>query len=80
MQSLLVGFDGFSRDQETETVPMSKQNQNNPSEQVQNEGSKPDLQKKGTDELTREKEKEQEEKLKQGGDDEIKITTNNALY
>jgi hypothetical protein len=48
--------------------------------QVQNEGSKPDLQKKGTDQLTREKEKEQEEKLKQGGDDEIKITTNSTLY
>jgi hypothetical protein len=59
---------------------MSNQNQNNPGGQVQNEDSKPDLQKKGTDQLTREKEKEQEEKLKQGGDDEIKITTNSTLY
>jgi hypothetical protein len=65
---------------ETEIIPMSNQNQNDPGEQVQNEGSKPDLQKKGSDQLTRQKEKEQEEKLKQGGDDEIKITTNNTLY
>jgi hypothetical protein len=59
---------------------MSSQHQNTRGERVQNEGSKPDLQKKGTDQLTREKEKEQQEKLKQGGDDEIKITTNNTLY
>jgi hypothetical protein len=34
---------------------------------VQNQGSKPDL-----DELTRKAQKEQEEKLKKGGTDEIK--------
>jgi len=45
---------------------MSNQNQNNPG--VQNEGSKPDL-----DELTRKAQKEQEEKVKKGGTDEIKI-------
>jgi len=39
---------------------MSNQNQNNPG--VQHEGSKPDL-----DELTRKAQKEQEEKVKKGG-------------
>jgi hypothetical protein len=42
------------------------QNKNDPG--VKNEGSKPDL-----DELTRKAQKEQDEKLKKGGTDEIKI-------
>ena len=57
---------------------MSNQNQTDPG--VQNEGSKPDLQRKESDQLNREAEKAQQEKLKQGGDEEIKITTNNTLY
>ena len=63
---------------ETEIIPMSKQNQTDPG--VQNEGSKRDLQRKESDQLNLEAEKAQQEKLKQGGDDEITITTNNTLY
>ena len=44
---------------------MANTNQNDPD--VQNQGSKPDL-----DELTRKAEKEQEEKRKRGGTDTIK--------
>ena len=62
---------------------MSNQNQTDPGMQtdpgVQNEGSKPDVQRKESDqlnqeELNRKAEKEQEEKLKKGGTDKIKIT------
>jgi hypothetical protein len=46
--------------------------QNNPD--VQNKGSKPDL-----DELTRRAQKEQEEKIKNGGTDEIKMGEGGGL-
>src|SRR3954454_5301335 len=67
IQRLLVGFRRtVARADHRTEIAMSNQNQNNPG--VQNEGSKPDL-----DELTRKAQKEQEEKVKKGGTDEIKI-------
>jgi hypothetical protein len=50
-------------------------NQNLPDPGVQNEGSKADARRKlkRQDELNRQAEKEQEEKLKKGGTDEVTI-------
>jgi hypothetical protein len=66
-----------------EIVPMSNQNQTDPGMQtdpgVQNEGSKPDAQRKESDQLNRKAEKEQEEKLKKGGTDEIKIAEDSSI-
>lgn len=62
---------------------MSNQNQTDPGVQpdpgVQNEGSKPDVQRKESAELNRKAEKEQEEKIKKGGTDEIKITGEGSI-
>jgi hypothetical protein len=72
-QISLVALQCFSHEPENGDIPMANQNQPDPG--FQNEGSKQDAMEKlnRQENLNRQAEKEQEEKLRKGGTDEITI-------